>query len=504
MFSNTAYEALYKYLGLMFHSGSIEIITSEPFFKGLVLLLFGGLFLLTAWKFSARHIMGNIVKRYNVPVSQFVKIILCLVLGISILRVGTETQVKSFTGKTWSENRYVKSKFSDVNRDYKVSFVFDLMSTTAEELSRFVSYAGEYIFGTEEDSYLKGPHGYAKAIMLAGSSTITDPGLQKLINSYTRNCVVRVLGSVKKKDEQLTNLSGLYNGNSWVNSELDKIKLSKDSLGRDYTCLNLKNNVRGKLKSYTAQVKYYPSAGITVDQQKRVSIENAAMSSMLNNHYKSQKETLWGIHKGSQLPGTTGTAFQYMNRFFSWDSFLSIISLGEKSDLHGASEAANRAQEFSEMLARAPHIKGITQMVLIGIFPWLIFFVVLGRWKILLGWFWLYLSVCMWTPIWTMMYHIMNQVSQTSDLLKAYGGLSDGISLYAAEVVMERIYYSYSILTLAQTMVPLFTTGLVVYFLKPILFETQSESSPEFIEDTKKSASNVAGIATTVSTGIPK
>ena len=102
------------------------------------------------------------------------------------------------------------------------------------------------------------------------------------------------------------------------------------------------------------------------------------------------------------------------------------------------------------------------------------------------------------------MYHIMNQVSQTSDLLKAYGGLSDGISLYAAEVVMERIYYSYSILTLAQTMVPLFTTGLVVYFLKPILFETQSESSPEFIEDTKKSASNVAGIATTVSTGIPK
>lgn len=504
MFSNTAYEALYKYLGLMFHSGSIEIITSEPFFKGLLLLLFGGLFMLTAWKFSARHIMGNLVKRHNVAISQFVKIVLCLVLGISILRVGTESQVRDFDGGTWSENRYVKSKFSDVKKDYQVSFVFDLMSRTAEELGRYVAYAGEYIFGTDKDSYLKGPHGYAKAIMLAGSATINNPSLKKLINSYTRNCVMRVLGSVQEKDERLSNLSGLYNGNTWVNSMLDKIKLREDSLGRDITCLDLKTNVRSSLKSYTGRIRFYPSAGITVDEQTRVSTENAAMSSMLNNYYKGQKETLWGIHKGAQVPGTTGSAFQYLNRLFSWDAMLSIFSLGEKSDLHRASEAATRAQEFSEMLARAPHIKGMTQMVLIGVFPWLIFFVVLGRWKIIMGWFWLYLSVCMWTPIWTIMYHIMNHVSQTSDLLRSYGSLSDGISLYSAEVVMERIYYSYSVLTMAQTMVPIFTTGMVLYFLKPMLFETQSETAPEFIESAKSRASDAAGLATTLSTGVPK
>lgn len=504
MFSNTAYEALYKYLGLMFHSGSIEIITSEPFFKGLLLLLFGGLFLLTAWKFSARHVMGNLVKRYNVPVSQFVKIILCLVLGISILRIGTDSQVKSFDGAAWSENQYVKTKFSDVKRDYKVSFVFDLLSRTAEELSRYVAYAGEYIFGGKEGSYLNGPHGYAKAIMLAGSSTINDPKIREQVDAYTRNCVMRVLGSVKKADEQLTNLSGLYNGNSWINSMLDKIVLRKDEIGRDYTCLNLKNSVRSNLKAYTGRIKFYPSAGITIDTQTRVSTENAAMSSMLNNYYKEQRETYWGIHKGSEVPGTTGTVFQYLNKVTSWDAILSIFSIGEASHLHGASEAATRAKEFSEMLSRAPHIKGIVQMILIGIFPWLIFFVVLGRWKILMGWFWLYLSVCMWTPIWTIMYHVMNHISGTADLLKSYGTLSDGISLYSADLIMDRIYYSYSVFTMAQTMVPVFTTGLVLYFLRPMLFETKEEDRPEFIDDAKQGASTVAGVATTVATGSPK
>ncbi len=501
MFSNTAYEALYKYLGLMFHSGSIKILTSEPFFKGLLLIIFGGIFMATAWKFTGRHIMGNLVKRYNVPVSQFVKIILCLVVGISILRIGTDTQVKDFDGVAWSENPYVKNKVSDVTREYQVSFVFDIMSRTAEELTRYVSYAGEYIFGTEKDSYLRGPHGYAKAIMLAGSATINDPKVQKLVDSYTRNCVMRVLGSVKEADENLSNLSGLYNGNSWINSMLEKIPLSKKADGRDYTCLDLKTATRSHLKAYAGKVAYYPSGGITIDEQTRTSIVNASMSSMLNSYYKGKKETFWGIHEGSQVPGTAGTAFQYMNRFFSWDTLLSVFG---KSKLHGASEAAKRAQDFSEMLARAPHIKGITQMMLIGIFPWLIFFIVAGKYKVLFGWFWLYLSVCMWTPIWTIMYHIMNNVSNTAGLLQAYGNLSDGISLYAADVVMERIYYSYSVFTMAQTMVPVFTTGMVVYFLKPLLFEAKSETAPEFINDAKGAASNVAGVASSVATGMPK
>ena len=140
-------------------------------------------------------------------------------------------------------------------------------------------------------------------------------------------------------------------------------------------------------------------------------------------------------------------------------------------------------------------------MILIGVFPWLIFFVVAGKWKVLTTWFWVYFSVCMWTPIWTIMYHIMNQLSGAADVLDAYGGLSDGISLYASEVVMERIYYSYSVFTLVQTMVPFATTGMVLYFMRPVLTETDSEHKPGFVDDSKSAASNVAGVATAIPTG---
>ncbi len=491
MFSNTAYEALYKYLGLMLHSGSIEIITSEPFFKGLVLILFGGLFLLTAWKFTARNIMGNLVKRYNVPISQFVKIILCLVLGVSILRIGTQAQIKAFGGNSWNENHYVKTRLNNVNRNYKVSFIFDIMSRTAEEISRYVSEVGEYIFGDKEDSYLKGPHGYAKAIMLAGSATIDDPVLQKKVDSYTRNCIMRIYSQVKKKSENV-NLGGYYKGNVWIDGMLQKIPLAKNSSGGDFTCRDLKDDLRSHLRS-NATKKSFAVNSILHDPQKRIVHTNVTVSSMLNNHYKENKEGYWGIHKGSNPPGTTGTAFQYLNKFFSWDTVLSVFG---RSDLHGASEAAKRAEKFSELLKRAPHIKGICQMILIGIFPWLIFFIVAGKWKVLISWFWIYFSVCMWTPIWTIMYHVMNHISENADVLHDFGMLSDGVSLYASNLIMERIYYSYSVFTFAQTLVPFVTTGAVVYFLKPMLSDSESETAPEFIDDAKGAASNVAGVAT--------
>ena len=490
MFSNTGYEALYKYLGLMFHSASIEIITSEPFFKGLVLILFGGLFLLTAWKFTARHMMGNLVRRHNVPLSQFVKITLCLILGISILRVGSEAQIKSYSGFTWNENQYVKERLKDVTRDYEVSLIFDILSRTAEELGRYTSYVGEFVFGTKEDSYLKGPHGYAKAIILAGSDSIDDPDTQNLIESYTRNCVMKILPKVSQANGKNHNLSSMYRADIWVDSLLEKINLKTG--GDTYTCRDLKDDVKMGLRTYTEKKVYYPKE-LKMDPKTRILMTNVTMSSMLNSYYKKQHESMWGIYIGSQVPGLVGTLFQYLNRLFGWDATLSIFG---QSHLHGASEAAKRAQKFSELLARAPHIKGIIQMILIGIFPWLIFFIVIGKWKVLIFWFWCYLSVCMWTPIWTIMYYVMHHLTQTSRLLTLYGELSDGISLYAANMVMERIYYSYSVFTLAQTIVPIVTTGMVLYFLKPALSDSSQETSPEFIEGAKTTASTVAGVAT--------
>jgi hypothetical protein len=60
MFSNTAYEALYQYLGLELHSQFIAAITSEVFFKATVLLVFGVVFFVTLTKFFSRYMPNRV------------------------------------------------------------------------------------------------------------------------------------------------------------------------------------------------------------------------------------------------------------------------------------------------------------------------------------------------------------------------------------------------------------------------------------------------------------
>ena len=63
MFSNTAYEALYQYLGLELHAQFIQAITSEVFFKAVVLIIFGVIFLITTIKFFSRYMPNTLVSK---------------------------------------------------------------------------------------------------------------------------------------------------------------------------------------------------------------------------------------------------------------------------------------------------------------------------------------------------------------------------------------------------------------------------------------------------------
>ncbi len=493
MFSNTAYEALYRYLGLVFHSGSVSLLTSEPFFKGLVLLIFGALFLFTAWQIASRHIFGNFVQRHNVPLSKFVKIAFCLVLGTSLLKVGSKAGIEDFAGDSWSQNGYVKGRLNDVQDQYEVSFVFDILSRSAEGMAKYLTFAGDYIFGGGKDSYLKSPFTYAKAIMIAGAATIDDEKLRSMASSYTTNCLQRVLPDVSEFDEKASRLDKFFKRDVFVDAQLGKITLSNGEGGNIYTCRDLKNELREGLYAHA------DSKGLFVPHeletwQADVS-RNAEVSAMLVNHYRNERESFLGIQRGSHAPGTAGTAFQGLSRIFSWDGFLTIFSLGKATNVHGASEAAARAKEFSELLTRAPHLKGILMMFLIGLFPWLIFFVVYGKWQVLIWWFWAYFSVCLWTPIWTIMYHIMNNIAVAGDSLESFAPLSDGISLYSSQVVMDRIYYLYSVFSMAQIVVPVFTTGLALYLVRPMLSGYKEETKPEFIDSGLSAASTGVGLA---------
>ncbi len=264
--------------------------------------------------------------------------------------------------------------------------------------------------------------------------------------------------------------------------------------GKTTDCLEVKESTVQKLNSYAAiqtkglsdhlpwEVAVLSSYGGQLDPGY---YKNYIASQALANFYADQTEGRLGIQKGAEAPGITGHGFQVLGRIFSWDGILGTLGLRE---LQGASEAARRSQEFSEHLSRAPHVAGFVRMLLVAAFPWLMFFVVAGQWRILLVWFWIYFSVLLWTPLWTLLYHLMLGIAMSSETMVAFGELSDGVSMYAASVVSHRLYYMFSIYSWLQLLVATLTTGSAFMFLKPMLGENREESAPEFLGNAQGAA----------------
>ena len=431
------------------------------------------------------------MNKKQVPLSSFLRIIACLFLGLALLRVGSTTSVKNYYGESWHSNPYVKLRYGDVKEKFKVSFIFDLLSRTAEESTSLLSEIIDSLMA-KSHSQLGAPNFFFKAVMYSGSATLDDPELKELVRFYTEECFAKTLPLIANVSEK-GNIAGFFNSDSGYDSKLSEIDIKTNS-ENSYTCLDVKNEVRANLKVYAENhnVRFLKATGYKVPKltngDEDPPWQNMHMANMLVNHYLDEKESIFGIMKGSQLPGTSARIFQYLNRLFSFDAVLSLVGL---SDQHGSSEAAVRSQKFSEHLARAPHIAGFIKMVLIFVFPFLIFFVVAGKWKVLVYWFGIYFSVLLWTPLWTLFYHIMIGLAQSTEMMRAVGELSDGISLYSSKLISSRIYYFYSIYSWVQIMIGIFTTGGMFYFLKPMLTENQPEQAPEFI----------GGASNTVSTG---
>lgn len=264
-------------------------------------------------------------------------------------------------------------------------------------------------------------------------------------------------------------------------------------------CLEVKDSTVKKLNEYASEKTngvsdQISSAALYSGQLDSAYYKNYTASMALVNYYSDQHEGRMGIQKGALAPGTAGSIFQTMNRVFSWDGLLGIVGLRETQ---GAAEAAKRSQEFSEHLARAPHVAGFIRMLLVAIFPWLMFFVVAGHYRVLIVWFWIYFSVLLWTPLWTLLYHVMLGIAMSGEVMQSFGQMTDGVSLYAAALVNHRLYYMFSIYAWVQLLVATLTTGSAFMFLKPMLGESDTESKPEFLDST-------LGPAQTAASGVAK
>ena len=107
MFSSTAYEALYTYIGLHLHEASIKILTSYKFFAAIMIMVFALAFFFTAWKYFSRYFPGGLGSG-GANLGKIVKIIACLFIGMTILKVDTQSSVTNYKNQSWHENSYVR------------------------------------------------------------------------------------------------------------------------------------------------------------------------------------------------------------------------------------------------------------------------------------------------------------------------------------------------------------------------------------------------------------
>lgn len=479
MFSNTAYEAFYTYLGLYLHSASIDIITSEKVLVGVIFLIFGVSFILMAWHFVTPYMPGPLVQKQAVPLSSFIKLVGCLFIGVSLLHVNSTTRITNFQRQPWTENKYIKNRSPGLQEDYKVSFIFDLLSRAAEETSHFFTTMVDKLF-EKTNSETEAPSYFYKAIMYAGADNIDDPDLRDKVRVYADNCfnrVVPILSAEFKKGW----IDRLFGNNSEVDNELAKIKLEENNPNSS-NCLNVKNDVVSSLHAYArTKMAAVPNTHFSeLSPLRDMNVqENQYASQVLVNYFWDKQDDWLGMQKGTQATGTAGSFFQFWHKLFDWNGLLSIAGL---KDLQGANQYAERSTEFNELVQRAPHLAGIAKMLLIMIFPWLVFLMAAGKWRPIVAWYGIYCSVLLWAPIWVLFYHVMTSVAVSTEVMAKFGELSDGISLYASELITSRLYRFYSVYTWIQILSGPLPTVILGYRLMPWILDREKEQAPGVVK----------------------
>jgi hypothetical protein len=479
MFSSTAYEAFYTIIGLHFHEASIKIITSQAILAGILALTFGAAFFFAVWGYFKRYLPGSIGGFQGATLGTFVKLLASFLLGVSLLKVGSLTNVRDHKRVTWHDNNYISTKVIDLQENYKVSFLFDLLTQSAEEMANFLGLVVDRLF-EKTNSEQHAPSAFYKAVLYAGSVSIEDPKLRSMIDLYSGECFDKVIPQLEMANRE-DKISEFFKPYGVVDNVLKEIKLPMQN-GNEITCYDLKEKVNTDLYNYARKVqsktaKYDENISIKVPRNTI----NEVTSSALNNYFTEKAETHWlNIQKGAEIPSGGFAKFLLgWKRLTSWDG---VVSLFGGEHLEGANLTAERAMQFNEYLKRAPHLKGMVKLFLIAAFPWLIFFVFAGKWKIIISWWAVYFSVLLWTPLWTLLYHLMTTVALSTDVMEAFGRLNDGVSLYSSELITNKIYQFYAIYSYLQLIVgPLPTMVLAWGMFTGFLNDRQQESTPEAV-----------------------
>jgi len=492
VYSNTAYEALYLHMGLQFQEEVTHWITSQVIFRAGIVMIFAVAFFMFLAQFASRYLPVFFTAR-RAPIGKVIILMFCLCFGISFLKVGTGITPNNMSGSSWSQNPYIVSQTPSVKDQYQVSMIFRLLSGLAEELARGLSFVVDATF-SRTNPQATAPNFFYKAMLGAASDTIDDPNVKSAINYYTDECLSKVLPQFDQNVDSGF-LDRYFSRSGSADQRLAQIPLGS---GPFSNCFELKKGMNDSLsdyaKSHSSVLQRVAAEGTAIDKFSRgfgQNYDNWVTSNLLVNHFLEGQEGTLGLQKGTELPGTGGRVVQYIERFFSVDGILSILG---RRDLKGASIAAKRSIELSDYLARAPHVSGFLKMLLIGLFPVLVFFLAAGKWRPLVWWWLTYLSICLWTPLWALLYHVITTLSLNLETLEAYGKLNDGVSLYAASLVSSRLYQAFAVYAWLQLLIGPTLTGSLLMFARPLLADTHADAMPEGISTGIGVATKAAGV----------
>ncbi len=492
MYSNTAYEALYLHMGLRFQEEVTHWITSQVIFRAGIVMIFAIAFFMFLTQFASKYLPIFFTPK-RASLGKVIMLVFCLCLGISLLKVGAGIAPKNLSGTSWADNPYIVSQTPSIKDEYQVSMIFRLLSGLAEELSRGLTFVVDTTF-SKTNPQSTAPNFFYKAMLGAASDTIDDPNLKSAINYYTDECLTKVLPQFDPNvDSSFLDRYFSKEGNG-ADQKLSQIPLGN---GPYSNCLELKRGMNQSLNDYaktrSSVWNQVSTAGTAVDKFRQgfgQNYDNWVTSNLLVNHYLENQEGTMGLQKGTELPGTGGRVVQYVERFFSFDGILSILG---RRDLKGAAIAAKRSIELSDYIARAPHVSGFLKMILIGLFPILVFFLAAGKWKPLIWWWLTYLSICLWTPLWSLLYHVITTLALNLETMEAFGKLTDGVSLYAASLVSSRLYQAFAVYSWLQLLIGPTLTGSLLLFARPLLSDSHPDTMPDGISTGASIATKAAG-----------
>ena len=491
MHSLTAIEAYFTYMGVYWYAEIVHFLQSDYFIRGLFALVFGILFMTTAIQMFARQ-MGTTVMGYSyVTPATLVKVVICYLLGLAALKVDSHAIVKSFTKESWENNPYIVSRLGTIDKDLKLSLPVDLMIRSAEEISWLLTRMTDRLMGGPH-SESEAPNLFYKSMLLAGATTIEDPKLRSMLELYSVDCVDRLLPYAQNATRPDSDAMGrLLNFGEGYSEQLSSIELANGK-----TCLDLRQEVQNGL--YRVGVGNMPWIERIVNSLKddrNISTDqmmNYQISSALMNFYVEKNERGLGVMNGGEAAGPYGRVLQYLGKLASHEGIMRTLGL---RDAAGAGVAVERAKEFNEQLRMAPMVIGLSKAGLIVASAFLPFFLVAMRWRVVIWWWSLYLSVCLWPPLWTGLYKLITNVFVVPDMMKSFGQMTDSYSMYSAMLISDQAYYIASVISWAQIAVGPGLTGLVGFFAGQWLLNSREDHLPVPIQQVVQTAATGTSIA---------